>query len=62
MSKFQPILDIKLNVIDKLKVNDLMLLLSSTGEPLLRCMHVFRIMQNVQEKFVSGIFYVLICF
>ena len=50
----------KLTVINKLKINVLMLLLSSTDGPLLRYMHVFRIMQNVQVKFVglSGIFYV----
>ena len=41
---------------DKLKINDLNLLLSSMDGPLLRYMHVFRIMQNVQERFVSGIF------
>ena len=29
--------------------------------PLLKCMRVFRIMQNAQVEFVSGIFYVLIC-
>ena len=51
----------KLTVIDKLKISDLILLLSSTDGPLLRYMRVFRIMQNVQVKFVSGILYVL-CF
>ena len=50
----------KLTVINKLKVNDLILLLSSTNGPLLSYMHVFRIMQSVQEKFVSGILCVLI--
>ena len=40
---------------DKLNITDLILLVSSTDRPLLRCMHVFKIMQNVQEKFVSGI-------
>ena len=50
----------KLTVINKLKINYLMLLLSSTDGPLLRYMRVFRIMQNAQVKFVSGIFYVLI--
>ena len=49
-----------LTVIDKLKINDLILLLSGMDGPLLRYMHVFRIMQNVQEKFVSGIFYMRI--
>ena len=38
----------KLTVIDKLKINDLILLLSSMDGPLLRYMRVFRIMQNVQ--------------
>ena len=50
----------QLTVIDKLKINDLILLLSSMDGLLLRYMHVFRIVQNVQEKFASGIFYVLI--
>ena len=50
----------KLTIIDKLKINDLILLLSSTDGPLLRYMHVFRIMQNVQVKLVNGIFYVCI--
>ena len=45
----------KLTIINKLKINYLILLLSSTDGPLLRYMHEFRIMQNVQEKFVSGI-------
>ena len=39
---------------------DLILLLSSTDGPLLRYVHVFRIWQNVQEKFVSGILYLFI--
>ena len=37
----------KLTVIDKLKINDLILLLSSTDGPFLMYMHVFRIIQNV---------------
>ena len=47
----------KLALMDKLKINYLILLLSSTDGPLLRYMYVFRIMQNVQENFVSGILY-----
>ena len=50
----------KLTVIDKLKIDDLILLLSSTDGPLHPYMDVFQIIQNVQEKFVSGILYVLI--
>ena len=50
----------KLTVSDKLKINYLILLLSSTDGPLLRYMHVFRSMQNIQEKFVNGILHVLI--
>ena len=45
----------KLTVTDKLKINNPMLLLSSTDGPLSRYMHVFGIMQNIQEKFRSGI-------
>ena len=56
----------KLTVAHKLKTIDLILLLSSTDGRLLRYMHVFRIMQNGQEKFVSGvsrpIYYVLIIY
>ena len=50
----------KNTAIDKLKTKDLLLLLSNTDGPLLRYMPIFRIMQNVQEKFVSGILHVLI--
>ena len=41
----------KQTVSDKLQINDLLLLLSTTDG--LRNIHVFRIMQNVQEKFVN---------
>ena len=51
----------KLTVIGKLEINDLILLLPSTDGPLVRYLHVFRIMQNVQERFEGGIFYVLTC-
>ena len=42
-------------VTDKLKIIDLILLLLSTDGPLLSYMHVFRIMQNAQEKSVCGL-------
>ena len=45
----------KLTVTNKPKINYLMLLLSSMDGPLLKYIHVFRIMQTVQEKFVSKI-------
>ena len=50
-----------LTITDKLKINDLIILSSTYGHSL-RYMHVFRIMQNVQEKFVSGRLHVLISF
>ena len=49
----------KLTVTDELKMNNLTLPLSGMDGPLLRYMQVFRIMQNVQDKFVSGILHVL---
>ena len=52
----------KLSVTDKLTINDLILLFSSRDGPLLRYMHVFRITQNVQEKFLSETLHVLISF
>ena len=52
----------KLTITNKLKINDLISLLSSKDEPLLTYMHVFRIMQNVEEQFVSGMLRVLIYF
>ena len=48
-----------MTVTDRLRINDLILLLSNTDRPLLRYMHVFRILQNVLEKFVSEILHVL---
>ena len=51
----------KLTVINKLKINDLILLLSSTNGTFLRYMRVFRIIkQNVHVKCLGGIFYVRI--
>ena len=49
----------KVTVTHKLKVNGLMLLLSSMDGLLLRDMHVFRSMESVHEQFVSGILHVL---
>ena len=48
------------NLIVKLRIDVLILLLSSTDGSLLRYMYVFRIMLNVQEKFVSGILSMLV--
>ena len=49
----------KLTATYKLKISNLVLLLSIMDRPLLRYTHVFRIMQNAQEKFTSGMLYVL---